>query len=229
VVRGSSRGFVRSLLGPFSIIVASILSIVYYQNTKEMVLSLAIGLVGPLFLQLLLKSFLKTWAKATNTDVKPDFLSRFGGSILTLIWGWVFIVFTLILLVVLPPLGKTLAAVHNDVVKSISYCRIAKPLEDTFFATSKKNIPVATNTDLNLDVKSLTEDPRFQKVLQDPDIQQDIDTHDIVKLMSNPKMMALTQQIMSDPETIKKVMALYSSQIKPQTNFGPSSTSNSAN
>ena len=27
--------------------------------------------------------------------------------------------------------------------------------------------------------------------------------------MSNPKMMDLTQQIMSDPATMKKVMALY--------------------
>ena len=34
--------------------------------------------------------------------------------------------------------------------------------------------------------------------------------------MSNPKMMDLTQQIMSDPATMKKVMALYSSQAQAQ-------------
>ena len=66
------------------------------------------------------------------------------------------------------------------------------------------------------DAKSLAEDPRFQKVLQDPDIQKEIDAHDIVKLMSNPKMMDLIQQIMSDPATMKKIMALYSSQAQPQ-------------
>ena len=64
--------------GPFSIIVATIISIVYYQITKDLIISLLIGLIGPLLLHLLLKFLLKTWAKATNTDIKPDFLKPLG-------------------------------------------------------------------------------------------------------------------------------------------------------
>jgi hypothetical protein len=199
-----------SLLGPFSIIAASILSIIYYQITKEMMISLAIGLVGPLLFLLILKSILKIWTKATHTDIKPAFFSRLAGSILTLIWGWVFIVFTLILLSVLPPLGKPLAAMHNDVIKSMSYCRLAQPLKGIFFAAPKRQDTVVTSNALIFDSKSLAEDPRFQKILQDPEIQKEIDARDFVKLMSNPKMIALTQQIMSDPATMKKVMALSS-------------------
>jgi len=210
LIRGASRGFMHSLTGPFSIIVTTIISIIYYQTTEDMIASLIIGLIGPLLLNLLLKFLLKAWVKATNTDIKPNFLSRLGGSILTLIWGWVFIIFTLILLTVLPPWGETLTAVHNDVTKSNSYLIAAKPLEETFFAASKNN-----------DAKSLAEDPRFQKILQDPDIQKEIDAHDIVKLMRNPKMMDLVQQIMRDPATMKKIMAIYKSQAQPQAAKNP--------
>jgi len=171
-----------------------------------------------MILNLFLRFLLHTWVVATNSDIQtPGFLSRLGGSFLTLIWGWVFIVFVLIFLTVLPcSWEKTLTAIHNDVVRSTSYCRIVKPLEDVFFATSNQNIPVATGTALNFDAKSLATDPRFQKILQDPEIQDEIKAHDIVKLMRNPKMLALTQQIINDPETMKKVLAIYKSQMQPQ-------------
>ncbi len=213
LIRGASRGFLNSLLGPFSMIAATFLSIIYYQSTNNLVISLVIGLIGPLILNFSLKFLLGTWAEATDGDVKPNFLSRLGGSILTLIWGWVFIVFTLILLALLPPLEKTLAAVHGDVTRSISYS-LARPLGDIFFAGPRQNVPVATSTTATNDAKSLAEDPRFQRVLQDPEVQKEVNAHDIFKLMGNPKMMALTQQIMSDPATMKKVLAIYSNNQK---------------
>jgi len=212
LLRGASRGFMNSLMGPFSIIVATILSIIYYQNTKDIFISLLIGLIGPLGLHLLLKFLLKTWAKATNTDIKPNLLSGLAGAILTMIWGWVFIILTLILLAVLPPLGEKLTIIRNDVTKSASYYFIAKPLEEKFFTASKQNNTPSQNIVASADAKSLADDPRFQKVLQDPDIQNEINARDFGKLMSNPKMMALTQQIMNDPETMKKIFALYRAQ-----------------
>ena len=224
VTRGASRGFMRSLLGPFSIIVATILSIIYYQITKDIILSLVIGLIGPIFLHFFLKNLLKAYAKATNTEIRPDFLSSLGGVILTLIWGWVFIILTLLLLALLPPWGKTLCAIHNDVVDSGSY-HLIKPLGDSFFAPTKQNVaPVASSSAAD-DAKSLANDPRFKKVLQDPDIQKEITDHDMIHLMSNPKMIALTQQIMSDPTTFKKIMAIYNSQIQSQVNSKPSALS----
>ncbi len=204
-----------SLTVPFSIIVATIISIIYYQTTEDMIASLLIGLIGPLLLNLLLKFLLKTWAKAINTEIKPGFLSRLGGSVLTLIWGWVFIIFALILLTVLPPWGETLTAVHNDVTKSAS-CLIAKHLEEILFGPHDGHSQLLAASKQNNDAKSLAEDPRFREILHDPDIQKEIDAHDIVKLMNNPKMMDLVKQIMSDPVTMKRVFALYKSQAQPQ-------------
>ncbi len=215
LVQGAIRGLMNSLMVPFSIIVATVISIIYYQITKDVIISLALALIGPLLLYLLLKSLLKTWAKATNREINLSFLSRLGGSILTFIWGWVFIIFALILLVVLPPWGETLTAVHDDVSNSASYIYIAEPLGKILFAASKQNTAAVTSEVPGSDAKSLAQDPRFQKILQDPDIQKEIDAHDIVKLMSNPKMIDLVQQIMSDPATMKRVFALYSSQAQP--------------
>jgi len=224
VTRGASRGFMRSLLGPFSIIVATIISIIYYQITKDIILSLVIGLLGPIFLHFFLKGLLKAYAKATNTEIRPDFLSSLGGVILTLIWGWVFIIFTLLLLALLPPWNKPLAAIHNDVLDSGSY-HLIKPLGDSFFAPSKQNVTAVTSPSAVNDAKSLADDPRFKKVLQDPEIQKEINDHDMIHLMSNPKMIALTQQIMSDPATFKKIMAIYNSQTQSQAPSKPSAFS----
>jgi len=215
LIRGAMRGFMLSLIIPFSIIVATIISIIYYQITKDIILSLIIGLFGPFLLHFFLKAFLKTLAKSTNTEIKPGLLSRLGGSLLTFVWGWVFIIFTLILLAVLPPWGDTLTAIHDDVIRSASYL-IAKPLGESLSVASGQNDSAVAGTASIDDKKSLAEDPRFQAVLQDPEIQKEIDTHDMVKLMSNPKMMDLTRQIMSDPATMKKILAIYSSQTKPK-------------
>jgi uncharacterized membrane protein required for colicin V production len=220
--RGFSRGFMRSLLGPFSIIVATIISIIYYQITEDLILSLIIGLVGPFILHLLLKFLLKIMAKATNTETPPGFLSRLGGALLTLAWGWVFIIFTLLLLALLPPWSKTLAAIHNNVTRSLSYT-IAKPLEDRLFSASKQDVSTVAAPASNNDARSLADDPRFQKVRQDPEIQKEIEAHDMVKLMSNPKMMDLTREILSDPATMKKVMAIYRNQQQATSSTSESS------
>ncbi len=210
LIRGASRGFMNSLIVPFSIIVATIISIIYFQITHEVITSLALGLISPLLLYLLLKFLLKKWATASYTVIHPNFLSRLGGAILTLIWGWAFIVFALILLAVLPPWGKTLADLHDDVHNSASYIYIARPLGENFFTTYS-----------SADAKSLALDPRFQETLRDPDIQKEIDARDIVKLMSNPKMINLTRQVLGDPATMKKLLALYSSQPHPQAANNP--------
>jgi len=246
MVRGSLCGFVNSLINPFSIIVCTIISIIYYQNTKNIIISLVIGVLGPLLLNYLLRTSLRAWSRATNTDVKPNLISRLAGAFVSLTWGWIFIIFILILLTSLPAsFGKKWTDLHNDVINSASYVCIAKPLEKNFFALFNisppdqsnkttadipaapiQNNAAASNISSSPDARSLALDPRFQKTLQDPEVQSEINSHDIVKLMSNPKMMALTQQIMSDPATMKKVFALYNAQAQSQASPEITNSSN---
>jgi len=211
LIRGASRGFMRSLFVPVSIIVATIISLIYFQTTNDIIGSLVIGLTGPIILHILLKILLKKWAQLTNTEIKPDLLSRFCGALLTLAWGWVFILFTLILLAALPLWGTRIVAVHKDIVNSASYF-FAKPVGEMLFSPSKGIMKTSAADNSPKDLKSITEDPRFQNVLQDPEIQKEIDAHQMAKLMSNPKIIDLTQQIMRDPAAMKKIMALYTAQ-----------------
>ncbi|MDE2027702.1 MAG: CvpA family protein [Candidatus Omnitrophica bacterium] len=221
LARGFIAGFVNSLIPPFSIIIGTLISYFYYLSTKHMLTSLALGVLAPLFIYAVCRTILGIWSKATNTDMKPGFVSSMTGAVLNLLWGWVFIIATLILLALLPPMGKALTIVHNDITKSASYA-LAKPWQDAFLASQPKAaVPDNKTADGTSGaanapaVQTLAQDARFKKVMNDPEIQHDIDSHNIIALMSNPKMMELTRQIMSDPETLKKVMAVYNSQQKP--------------
>jgi len=215
LIRGAARGFLNSIIFPLCIIATTALSIVYYQLTKELILTLIIGIAGPFLLFFLFKLIISKALKAVNSEIKPSLLSRLGGALLTLAWGWVFISCTVLLLAVLPCWGKTMTFIHNDVTKSASYF-FAKPWGESFFGPSIKNTKTDKGTASENAAKSLANDPRFQILMNDPEIQKEIDAHDMVKLMSNPKMIELTQQIISDPETMKKVMAIYSTQNQPE-------------
>ena len=128
-------------------------------------------------------------------------------------WGWVFIILTLILLALFPAKKNLWIALHHDVTASISY-NITAPWVGNVLPLLKENPPRNKCQSSTSDTQSLAQDPRFQKILQDAEIRQEINSHDMGKLMSNPKIMALTQQIMSDPEMIKKVLSAWRSQSK---------------
>jgi len=221
MMRGFSRGFMLSLIGPISIIITTFISAVYYQATKDVVVSLLIGTIGPLILAFFLRFILKEWARSTNNDIKPNFLSCTAGALLTLSWGWVFIVFLLLLLTVISMPGN-LSMAQNDILRSMSYTRIAKPLMGPLLNQQVADIVTSKSTDgsvkiSNDDLSSIAQDPRFQKVIQDPQIQQEINAHDMVKLLGNPKILKLTQELMSDPAMLNKVLAAYRSQSATQS------------
>ncbi len=220
LMRGSSRGFLNSLLGPLCLILASVISILYYQATKDIVISLIIGLIGPLLLVFILKFFIRTLSGDIETS--STLLSRLGGALLTLIWGWVFIVLTLFVLTLLPPLGKVTIAMHDDIVRSKSYL-LVKPVEKLIFAAQPSNTTANKKASVTADAQSLAHDQRFQKVMQDPEIQKAVEERNFAKLMSHPKIMELTQQIMNDPEALKKVLAVYKNQSQLLDDNQPSS------
>ena len=223
LLSGASRGILGSLLIPVSIILATILSVVFYNDTNNLTISLIIGLLGPILVHLLLKIIIKLLCKALNIEIKPSFLSRLGGSVISLAWGWVFIVISLILIAALPPWGGAMTALHDDVVKSASYF-FAKPWGERLFNTPQESTPTVTNKSLttNTNADSLAQDPRFQEILKDPEIQKEINEHDIISLMRNPKMMELTREIINDPAAMKRIMTLYSHQGTSQSIFAQS-------
>lgn len=209
--RGFSRGFLRSLLGPLALLIATLMSITYYQVTQNTLVSLLIGLIGPIVLQILFNLSLRSWTAFTNPDAKLTPVSRAIGAVLTFLWGWVFIVMTLLLLDMVPPLVGAIEVMHKDMRRSLSYA-VIRPLRHSIIPEAKQH-PINATRALpadNADVQALAQDPRFQNLMNDPEIQKAIEAKDFAKLLSNPKMMELTQQLMSDPEMMKKMLTAYS-------------------
>ncbi len=204
IIRGASRGFLRSILGPFSLIIATILSTVIYQTTHNVVLALMIGLFGPMAIQFLIGHFLTIWHQFIQTEWKPSPLSAVAGAVLTLIWGLSFVLITVVLLSLVPPMMNGVKPMHDDIHRSMTY-QCLKPL----LPWNNKNtaMPAAASMAGNPALSSLAQDARFAALMQDPEIQKAVDSKDYSKLFSNPKIMALTQELMSDPNMIKKLMA----------------------
>ncbi len=203
IFRGVSRGFLGSILGPLALILATIVSIVYYAWTKDIPISLCIGLFGPFILAWIFRFFLHSWKQMTNPEGKLSLVSRIGGALLTLLWGMTMVIITLLLLAMIPPVNKPLQVMYKDIHMSYIY-RIIKPLD--YYAIDKPSPQE--------NLESLSKDKRIQDIINDPKITEAIRLKDYSSLMSNPKIMALIR----DPEMIKKMMAIYKQLLQQQIN-----------
>lgn len=199
--KGAAQGFLVSLLGPLALIFATIVSIVYYIWTKDLFISLCIGLLGPFILAWIFHFFLRSWTQMTNPTGKLSLTSRIGGAALTWIWGMIMVGITVLLLGMAPPINKPLRMMYEDIHTSFAY-HMLKPFD--FSAVENKDQPT--------DLQSLYQDKRLQDIINDPQIIAAVHHQDYTALMSNPKIVALTQ----DPALIKKMMAIYKQMYQQQ-------------
>jgi hypothetical protein len=204
-VRGFQRGFLGSLFGPLALILASIVSIVYYLGTKDLVVSLIIGLIGPFILAWILRASLKTWnqwKQVYNPDAQLSLISRIFGIFISVSWGLVMIIITVLLLVIVPPVNESLKAMNRDIRSSWLYS-VIKPFD--MMAEEENKDPNVPQTTPEQRIEALSQDARIQALLQDQQIQEAIQRKDYGFLMAHPKMTA----IMSDPTLVKKMLSLY--------------------
>ena len=200
--RGTGLGFIGSLLGPLALIIASIVSIVYFAWTKNLPVSLCIGLFGPFILAWIFRFFLRSWTKVTNPQGQLSMPSRLGGALLTWGWGMIMYAITLLLLTMLPTIYPPLEPINKDVHASLTY-QVIKPFD--FYASDDRS----TAKD---DIKTLSEDQRIQDIINDPDIIKAIQNKNFASLTSNPKMMKLIQ----DPALIKRMLRVHQQQLQEQ-------------
>lgn len=202
VIRGANRGFLGSLLGPVALILGTLLSIVYYYWTKNMLISLCIGLLGPFILSWVFRAFLHSWTVMSNSKGKLSPISRITGALLTWGWGFAMLIITVLLLAMLPPFNKPVEFIYKDIHLSHLY-HLVKPLD-----SSAIDKPSSQN-----EVASLAKDKRIQDIVNDPSVVDAINRKDYSFLIGNPKITALTQ----DPALIKKMMSIYRQMLQEQT------------
>jgi hypothetical protein len=204
--RGFSRGFLASLLGPVALILGSIVSFVYYAWTKNMVVSLCIGLFLPIILAWFFRQGLQTWNQLNNPDKNLNPISRLTGSLLSLFWGMAILIITILLAAMMPPINKPLTMLYKDIHLSHIY-NLLKP-----FDSSAVDKPTSQES-----LRDLSNDQRIQDLINDPQVIDAINRKDYAYLMSNPKIAA----IMQDPKLIKKMLAIYQTMGQEQTAATP--------
>jgi uncharacterized membrane protein len=200
---GYSRGFLRSIFGPLALVIATVVSFVYWVWTKDLVVSLCIGLVGPFLLTWIFKFLLNSFKKATNPEAKPNFISSLLGMALTLGWGMVMWLMAVFLVSIIPPIFAPMEMITKDIHQSATY-RLIKPFD---FTASKRSAtdPNEKPKSAEEDLADLSEDQRIKDLLNDPEMIKAIEKKDYAALMKSPQILAIAQ----DPQLVKKMLSLY--------------------
>ncbi len=191
LLRGASRGFARSVIDPCALIIATGVAFLYYRATKDIGISLAIGLLGPFALSLVLKMILGSINASGR--VKSGFFSRLAGAVITAAWVAVLALPVIFVLAFLPPIHPSITAMRKDIHRSFAYSLL------TPFVPAE---PATGHVDA---VKDLQDDQRMQALLKDPGVIRALQRRDYVTLMSNPKVMESAQ----DPQFIHKLLSAY--------------------
>lgn len=219
--RGWSKGFLQTVLGPIALIVATVLSYIYYIITHNMIIAIAIGTVGPIILSIVLSMTIGTLLLAADKK-NISLLSRFLGASINTIWGE-FLLITGIFLIMFIPLKIPLVQnIQSDIQQSRSYSQVKTKIDEMFdqdvagaldpsklaILTDPKGLEHLGKTKEFQDVMN---DPLVQDLLNDPQTTQAIEQKDIGKLMQSPKFIAITK----DPDLLKKFLALYGTILQP--------------
>ena len=140
--RGYSLGLLRTLLGPISLFLGTVASFIYYIKTSNVLISLVIGIVGPVAINILLSLILK-FSKKISPDQKSFFsLRRLLAGLINASWYGAIIAITLVLLVIIPYPVKWFQRTQDDIVSSISY-RVLYQLFPKNMITAKKQIDMS--------------------------------------------------------------------------------------
>lgn len=199
---GFMRGFLRSVFGPLALIAGSWIAFVYYQTTQNIFITFIIGIFAPMAISIFLRFILSSWLKSLNPEAVPSAISRMSGALITLLWGWTFVIFTTILLHVIPVPIKQVVAIQTEIHGSIIAQTTILPFQALF-------IPSPKNNNSTESVKEMANDPRLADLMNDPEIKAAAQHRDYAALIKNPKIMKLTQEMMADPALMKRILAMY--------------------
>jgi hypothetical protein len=233
---GAYQGFLRSLVGPVSIIISLILTGFIYLGTKNFVATFLTAVLGPFFFGWIIVTALKKWL---NCDEAPrlSIISRVGGQIVNLVWGSVVIFLAVAFFAFFPFNQYELAGVSKDVRHSFAFRLIepifidkalhATPLPDPGACdTGLCNVSEQTMETFTADpqIQAIMNDPRVQKLQEDPDAQKAMENKDYAALVNNPVIQELTM----DPQFLMKALKAYP-KIQALKNLQPSEAAAAAN
>jgi hypothetical protein len=213
---GAYQGFLRSLVGPASLIISLIAGALVYFNTRNFSASFLIAVLGPFFFAWIIVSALKSWLNPYD-EPKLSLVSRILGQLVNLAWGIGVVIFLVAFLAFFPFNQFDLGGVTKDVRKSLSYSLITPIFANSpFDTTPRKSTGCLLDTcsakeeDVQAlasdkEIQAIANDPRIQKMMADPDIRTAAQKQDIKTLLTNPAM----RELMNDPAFLIKALKAY--------------------
>jgi hypothetical protein len=201
-LRGASRGFLQSIIGPLAFAAVAAISLCYYTATQNIFVSLLFLGLGQMVLYWLLK-FLIGPGK-----VMPSFLSRLAGALITWGWGMLIILPVIFILSFTPTNIHAYAKSAASDIKSSKTFWVASYYKNRYFPEAvSQTVDKKTGKPEMITIQALSNDEKMAALRDDPEIIKAVKEKNYSALLSNPKFAA----IMKDPELVKKIMAVYTS------------------
>jgi uncharacterized membrane protein required for colicin V production len=211
--RGWAKGFLRNILGPVSLILSCVLAAIYFRETKNMITSLLIGILGPFALNILFSVLIAVWNKTMDGKKDPSQISRLLGAGVSLLWGGFHLVLILALISLAPGNAGWMKNLKSDVLQSRSYTMVIlwiKKLSLEAFPDIGKTAMLLRDPGYSQKLRSLPgyaelmRDQTIRHLLSDEDLMQKLKNCDIKEMVTNPK----TRAVFQNPALLKKLMDL---------------------
>ena len=212
-LRGWQKGFLRTILGPISMVVGCLIGYSYYQKNPNIGMALTISILSPFLINLLASIVLKTWNKTVNSDIPPSHISRSCASAFSILWGGAYLIMLIILIAISPLKFGWIEKAQNDVLASRTYAFINENFGDKIpngFLNIKKVANVLQDPEKleafeeSEEFKAIQADTRLKDLIEDEDTARQIRDKDYTALLANPKIRA----IFNDKEFLRKIFAL---------------------
>lgn len=213
-VNGFVKGFLRTVLGPISLVITMIAASYYYTQTQNLLSTFIIGILGPIFIRMLLTLLLSIFDIAfKNKEESISLPSRMAGALINVLWGSAYILMALFFITLLPFSYPKLQAAQEDIKSSLIY-RVTNKYTDSMeplqalkineVMTGLQDVHVVERVRDSEEYKNLIDNPSFKEFFASEDIQQLIDKQDIKGLMNSPQI----QSLLADKDALRKIMDL---------------------
>lgn len=210
---GWEKGFLRSILGPVSLVIACIFAYFYYLETEDLIMALLISIIGPFILNFLASSILKLWNKATKEEKPPFSFGSFLGAVFSAFWSGSILILTIIFLAIIPSNNRFYVEIRNDIIKSHTFTFVNKIAGDKipiaifdFQATIEafQDPEKLEELESSQAYQDIVNNKNIKALLSDETTLEQIQNKDIGQLLKNPNM----QAILKDKELLKKFLEL---------------------